>query len=117
MAINNAIKTILIRLVSIFYCNKKSKAIFYHDIHFKKQYTDMSTPIGMFKKHIQIIRDNGYEIVAEITKPKEQIEISFDDGFLGLYNNIHLIKLNYSLYMRDTRRLIHEYMYAGKSLG
>ena len=91
MAINNVIKTILIRLVSIFYCNKKSKAIFYHDIHFKKQYTDMSTPIGMFKKHIQIIRDNGYEIVAEITKPKGQIEISFDDGFLGLYDNINVI--------------------------
>ena len=51
----------------------------------------MSTPIGMFKKHIQIIRDNGYEIVAEITKPKGQIEISFDDGFLGLFDNIHII--------------------------
>ena len=52
----------------------------------------MSTPIEVFKNHIQIILENGYEIVAEITKPIGQIEICFDDAFLGLFENIELIK-------------------------
>jgi peptidoglycan/xylan/chitin deacetylase (PgdA/CDA1 family) len=52
----------------------------------------MSTYIELFKRHIQIIRENGYEIVSEITENYGQIEICFDDGFLGLYDNIELIK-------------------------
>ena len=51
----------------------------------------MSTSIDLFKEHIKIIRESGYEIVSEITKPNGQIEISFDDGFLGLFDNIHII--------------------------
>ena len=66
--------------------------IFYHDIHSDKRYTDMSTPIELFKKHIKIIRESGYEIVSEITKTHGQIEICFDDAFLGLYDNIEFIK-------------------------
>jgi len=52
----------------------------------------MSTPVELFKKHINIIRESGYEIVSEITKPLGQIEICFDDAFLGFYDNIGLIK-------------------------
>ncbi len=66
--------------------------IFYHDIHFNKQYTDMSTSLTLFKKHIQIINENGYEIVSEITKEYGQIEICFDDAFLGIYDNIEFLK-------------------------
>ena len=91
MAINSTIKIILIRLASIFYFSKKSKAIFYHDIHSNKKYTKMSTSADLLKEHIKIIRESGYEIVSEITKPNGQIEISFDDGFLGLFDNIHII--------------------------
>jgi peptidoglycan/xylan/chitin deacetylase (PgdA/CDA1 family) len=76
----------------LFYTSKKSKVIFYHDIHSDKQYTVISTPVKLFIKHIQIIRDSGYEIVSEITENYGQIEICFDDGFLGLYDNIELIK-------------------------
>jgi peptidoglycan/xylan/chitin deacetylase (PgdA/CDA1 family) len=92
MIIRNCIKVALIRLFSIFYFSKKSKVIFYHDIDSDKRYTVMSTSIELFKKHINIIRENGYEIVNEITKPLGQIEICFDDAFLGLYDNIELIK-------------------------
>jgi peptidoglycan/xylan/chitin deacetylase (PgdA/CDA1 family) len=92
MKIRNCIKVALIRLFSIFYFSKKSKVIFYHDIDSDKKYTDMSTPVELFKMHINIIRENGYEIVNEITKPLGQIEICFDDAFLGLYENIELIK-------------------------
>ena len=51
----------------------------------------MSTSADLLKEHIKIIRESGYEIVSEITKPNGQIEISFDDGFLGLFDNIHII--------------------------
>ena len=92
MRIRNCIKVAFIRLFSVFYFSKKSKVIYYHDIDSDKKYTDMSTPVELFKKHINIIRENGYEIVNEITKPIGQIEICFDDGFSGIYDNIELIK-------------------------
>ena len=92
MALSSFIRISIIRFASLFYTSKKSKVIFYHDIHIDKQYTAMSTPIELFKRHIQIIRENGYEIVSEITENYGQIEICFDDGFLGLYDNIELIK-------------------------
>jgi len=92
MAITSFIRIAIIRVFSFFYFSKKSKIIYYHDIDSDKKYTDMSTPVELFKKHINIIRENGYEIVSEITKPIGQIEICFDDAFLGLYDNIKLIK-------------------------
>tara|TARA_B110000211_G_scaffold149464_1_gene170119 strand:+ start:732 stop:1466 length:735 start_codon:yes stop_codon:yes gene_type:complete len=92
MALSSFIRISIIRLASLFYTSKKSKVIFYHDIHSGKQYTTMSTPIELFEKHIQIIRENGYEIVSEITENYGQIEICFDDGFSGIYDNIELIK-------------------------
>jgi peptidoglycan/xylan/chitin deacetylase (PgdA/CDA1 family) len=92
MAITSFIRISIIRVFSFFYFSKKSKIIYYHDIDSNKKYTDMSTPVELFKMHINIIRENGYEIVNEITKPLGQIEICFDDAFLGLYENIELIK-------------------------
>ena len=92
MAITSFIRIAIIRVFSFFYFSKKSKVIYYHDIDSDKKYTDMSTPVELFKKHINIIRENGYEIVDEIAKPFGQIEICFDDGFLGIYDNIELIK-------------------------
>ena len=92
MAITSFIRISIIRVFSFFYFSKKSKIIYYHDIDSNKKYTDMSTPVELFKMHINIIRENGYEIVNEITKPLGQIEICFDDAFLGLYDNIELIK-------------------------
>ena len=92
MAIASFIRIVIIRVFSLFYFSKKSKIIFYHDIHSDKKYTYMSTPIDLFKKHINIIRERGYKVVNEITKPFGQIEICFDDSFLGLYDNIYLIK-------------------------
>ena len=92
MIIRNFIKIAFIRLSSLFYTSNKSKVIFYHDIHNCKQYTNMSTPIELFKKHINIIRESGFDIVSEITEKYGQIEICFDDAFLGLYDNIELVK-------------------------
>ena len=78
MALSTRIRISIVSFASLFYFKKRSKVIFYHDIHSDKKYTEMSTPIEVFKNHIQIILENGYEIVAEITKPIGQIEICFD---------------------------------------
>ena len=92
MAITSFVRVVIVRVFSFFCFSKKSKVIYYHDIDSDKKYTDMSTPVELFKKHINIVRENGYEIVNEISKPLGQIEICFDDAFLGLYDNIELIK-------------------------
>ena len=92
MELGSSIRIALVRFFSIFFFKKRSKVIFYHDIHSDKQFTEMSTSIDLFKKHIRIIRNSGYDIVANITKPTGQIIICFDDAFLGLYENIEFIK-------------------------
>ncbi len=85
-------KSIIFRLYSLLFYQKKSKAIFYHDIHSDERYTEMSTSIKLFINHINIIRERGYDIVSNISKPNKQVEISFDDGFFGIYQNRDLIR-------------------------
>jgi len=91
MAIATKIKNSLVYIFGMIKNSRKSKCIFYHDIHSDSCFTDMSTPSVLFEKHINIIRENGFEIVSEITKEEEQILISFDDGFKGVYENIEII--------------------------
>ena len=91
MALKNKIKNTIINLSARIKNSDYSKCIFYHDIHSNNRFTDMSTSVDMFVKHINVIRDLDFEIVHEITKEKNQISISFDDGFKGLYKNIGII--------------------------
>ena len=69
------------------YRNDKSKILYYHDVHEDGDtpFSDISTPMSLFKKHIEIIRKNGFEIVPEITKERKQVMICFDDGYRGIY--------------------------------
>ena len=71
---------------------KYSKVLVYHDIHDDIKYTSMSTSINQFTRHINIIRDMGFEIVKNITNPENQIQITFDDAYLGTYNNFFIIE-------------------------
>jgi len=91
MDLKNKIKNTIINLSSRIKNSDDSKCIFYHDIHSENRSTDMSTALDLFVKHINIIRDLDFEIVHKITKEKNQISISFDDGFKGLYENIGII--------------------------
>jgi len=91
MDLKNKIKNTIINLSARIKNSDDSKCIFYHDIHSNNRFTDMSTSVELFKKHISIIRSLGFEIVSEITKEKNQISISFDDGFKGVYENIGII--------------------------
>ena len=98
MQVKQYFRFFIIRLFGYLYLNKRSKVIFYHDLHDKKKYTSMSTSIRLFRKHIDVILSNGYEIVPKITKKYGQIEICFDDGFLGLYENISILR-EYNIYI------------------
>ncbi len=92
MELATLFRLIIVRISALFYSVKRSKVIFYHDLHSDFRYTDMSTPIKLFRNHIKIIQESGYDIVSEITNDYGQIEICFDDAFLGLYENIDFIK-------------------------
>lgn len=71
------------------YNNRDSKVLYYHDLHRDGEIPDtiMSTPLSLFKLHLNLIRNNGFEIVDVITKSKNQILITFDDGYFGVYKN------------------------------
>ena len=71
--------------------NYGSKILYYHDVFATKNFraldvdTCMGTPLSLFKQHVNIIREEGFEIVREITKPVRQVAIMFDDGFRGIW--------------------------------
>lgn len=67
--------------------NKNSKVVYYHDIHSEYKYTYMSTPLDLFKEHVKLIKERGYSITNDISQKKNEIEICFDDGFMGIYEN------------------------------
>lgn len=91
MSIRNSIKRVLL-FVSSLRNDKNSKILFYHDIYDSENYKAldadiyMGTHISLFQEHLRIIKQEGYEIVDEITEPERQIAIMFDDGFRGIYD-------------------------------
>lgn len=76
-------------LGKILYHNNDSKVLYYHDVHndIDTPETLMSTPLSLFSNHIEVIKERGFEIVDRITKPENQIMLTFDDGFSGIYKN------------------------------
>ena len=83
------LRTLILFFGRILYGNSHSKVIYYHDVHENEQdkYTDMSTPLSLIEKHISIIHKKKYCIVKCFDKPDKQIQIAFDDGFKGIYDN------------------------------
>lgn len=75
--------------------NRGSKILYYHDVYSTVNYKAldaeicMGTHIDLFKKHINMIHREGYEIVPEITKPEGEVAIMFDDGFRGIWECRH----------------------------
>lgn len=81
----NALKKNLLFLGSLLLHSKDSKIIFYHDVFDQKQNTDMGTPLELFKQHLTTVEKSGFEIVSQISQTQKQIQITFDDGFRGLW--------------------------------
>ena len=102
--IKSGLFSIVLQAGSVINHNRNSKVIYYHDIHKdgRKPATPMSTPLNLFYKHLITIRKLNFEIVTEITAAENQIKITFDDGFRGLYENIDFImreKLSPTVYL------------------
>lgn len=78
---------------SIIHHNHKSKLIYYHDICVGEGYRSldtndlMGTNINLFKKHVQIIKEEGYKIVSHISCQEGEVAILLDDGFRGIWDN------------------------------
>lgn len=87
------VKSSLLFVSSMIFRNRKSKILFYHDVFIDHSYSSLDTdiplgtPISMFMQHINTIRKEGFEIVANITQPENQVCIMFDDGFRGVWDN------------------------------
>lgn len=79
------VRTALMTCGSILYNSDKSLVLYYHDFHNSKQFSSQSTPLHVFKKHIEIIRNQGYTIVPQIDKEKGQVAIMLDDGHEGVW--------------------------------
>ena len=92
--LKKVIRNIILKFTAYLFNNRDSKVLFYHDIHCGVQYTEMSTTLNNFQKHITAIHILDYEIVADISKKTRQVKIQFDDGFKGVYNCIDFINKN-----------------------
>jgi len=89
--LKNLAKFSIIKLLALLKNDIRSKNIYYHDISSSACYTNMSTDINLFKSHIDIIHELGFEIVKKISKPTKQVSISFDDGFRGIFENFDIL--------------------------
>ena len=87
----NIIKKSLVNINYSLSKSRKSKSIFFHDVHSKNEYVkngDVSTPIEKFANYVSIIKENGFSIVDKVRNLDNEIEISFDDGYFGIFENI-----------------------------
>lgn len=80
------VKYFILECSHFFNNDLNSKIIYYHDIHVDKPYTSMSTPFEVFKSHLKIMKDDGFEVVDKITQTRGQVMICFDDGWRGIYD-------------------------------
>lgn len=91
MNLRNCAKFAVMRAGSILRHNRGSKILYYHDIFSTRNYRAldadifMGTPLELFKEHVRVIREEGFEIVREITLAEGQVAIMLDDGFRGIY--------------------------------
>jgi len=90
MSLKHLAKTILLQTGALLHDNRESKVIYYHDIHTSSAHTPMSTSVELFLNHLDIAASNDYRFRAEITQAEGELEITFDDGFRGLYENFSL---------------------------
>lgn len=79
------LKRTLVHLVGSIRSDKSSRVLYYHDVHTVDQYSRWSTHASLMQRHFDTIRQCGYTIVDNITEPKGQVMICFDDGYRGVY--------------------------------
>ncbi len=91
MMVKTIIKNALMYVSALTHNDHGSKILYYHDVFRTVNYRaldadiQMGTPQELFAQHVDVIRQEGYEIVPHITEPKGQVAIMLDDGFRGVY--------------------------------
>lgn len=78
------LRRIVMLMGYLFHHNHDSKVVYYHDV--SKRFTEMGTDYELMRKHFDIVRKSGYQIVPEITTREHQVMICFDDGWAGIYH-------------------------------
>ncbi len=76
----------------LLYGNSGCRVIYYHDIHSKRSFTGMSTPLALFRRHLEIIREEAFRPVPSPGEGSREVEITFDDGFRGIYENFSILE-------------------------
>lgn len=67
--------------------SRASKIVYYHDINdnnLHDAYARDATSMDLFKKHLEVISNNGFKVVDRITQPVGQVAIGLDDGWAGI---------------------------------
>lgn len=91
MSLRTVVKQLVLLAGSVIHRNRGSKILYYHDVFATTNYRAfdadirMGTPLELFKRHIDVIRSEGFEIVPRITDKEGQVAIMFDDGFRGIW--------------------------------
>ena len=86
MRTKELIRTFLFMIGNLLHHNKRSKIIYYHDFFDGKSYTDMATPLSLFKQHLAVAKKCGYKVVDKITRPEGELTIMLDDGYRGIWD-------------------------------
>ena len=77
------LRIVIFWIANMLHHNHDSKIIYYHDV--SKVFTDMGTDLETIKRHFEMVKNCGYELVDEITEAKGQVMVCFDDGWAGIY--------------------------------
>lgn len=66
--------------------NRKGKILFYHDVHIDTRYERTSTPLELFKMHMDVVRNKGFCICDGLPLGMNEIMVCFDDGLRGIWD-------------------------------
>ena len=84
---NRSLRTFLLQALSLVTHDDRSKVIYYHDIGVK--HTAMGTDLELFRTHVAIARERGYDFVRGDeylrSTAEKNLLVCFDDGFRGVY--------------------------------
>lgn len=79
-------KNFAIKCVSVLCPDEGPKVLYYHDVFSQTKHYKHATPIDLFRRHINIISDKGYEVVQEVPTNRKQVMLTFDDGYKGIWD-------------------------------
>ena len=111
MDIKELVRTGMFSVGCLMCHTKKSRVVYYHDVHVGDSWTTMSTPFELFKLHISAIRKSGFEIVRDINNPKGDTNrfrrwIPWVVGLCGLVGFPENISYNIHPYFIDWKRRV-----------